>query len=142
MPAPRCLRNGLLLLALLLIAALGLNRGIHRVAAANEDPEVKTSFEVAQFLARKQTPALILARPLPEDQLRFHLDRAEKSGGARGREMAIRMLRETETTPFDYQRVLAFSWMGREKILSAIGSKISRHHSAKNLYGIGKSSTL
>ena len=113
------LSNGLLLLALLLIAALGLNRGIHRVAAANEDPEVKTSFEVAQFLARKQTPALILARPLPEDQLLFHLGRAERSGGARGKEMAIRMLRETETTPFDYQRILAFSWMGREKILSA-----------------------
>jgi hypothetical protein len=116
--APR-LRNVVLVLALVLIAALGLNRGIHRVAAANEDPEVKTSFEVAQFLARKQTPALILARPLPEDQLRFHLDRAERSGGARGREIAIRMLRETETTPFDYQRVLAFSWMGKEKILSA-----------------------
>jgi hypothetical protein len=29
------------------------------------------------------------------------------------------MLQEAETTPFDYQRVLAFSWMGKEKILSA-----------------------
>jgi Dolichyl-phosphate-mannose-protein mannosyltransferase len=115
--APR-LRHGLLVLALVLIAVFGLNRGIHRVAAANEDPEVKTSFEVAQFLSTKQAPALILARPLPEDQLRFHLDRAEKSGGAKGRETAIRMLHETETTPFDYQRVLAFSWMGRERILS------------------------
>jgi hypothetical protein len=114
--APR-LRKGLLVLALVLIAALSLNRGIHRVAAANEDPEVKTSFEVAQFLSRKQSSALILARPLPEDELRFHMDRAERSGGIKGREIALQMLREIETAPFDYQRILVFSWMGREKIL-------------------------
>ena len=52
------------------------------------------------------------------------------------------MLQETETTPFDYQRVLAFSWLGKEKILSAIGSRISRRRHAKNLSGSGKSSTL
>jgi len=116
--APR-LANSLLAGALLLIAATGLNRGIHRVAAANEDPEVKTSYEVAQFLKKKQTPALILARPLPEDQLRFHLERAERSGGAKGREIALQMLQETEITPFDYQRILAFSWLGKEKVVSS-----------------------
>jgi hypothetical protein len=104
--------------ALILIAAYGLNSGVERVAQANGAPDLRTDYEVARFLAVKQAPALVLAKPLPEDQVLDYLRRAEKAGGQQGRIRAQKLLSETETTPFDYQRVLVYSWMGKEKIVS------------------------
>jgi hypothetical protein len=104
--------------ALIMVVAYSLNTGIQRVALANEDPVLRTDYEVARFLARSQMPALVLAKPLPEDQVEYYLRRAGKAGGQEGRIRAQRLLSETETTPFDYQRVLVYSWMGKEKIVS------------------------
>ena len=44
---------------------------------------------------------------------------AEKTGGPEGRKKAEHVLKAVETTPFDYQRVLAYSWLGKERIVSA-----------------------
>ena len=104
--------------ALILVAAYGLNSGIERVARANQDPALRTDYEVARFLAGKQSRALVLAKPLPEDQVLDYLRRAEKAGGQEGRMRAQKLLSEVERTPFDYQRVLVYSWMGKEKIVS------------------------
>ena len=113
------LRSGIPLLALLVAAGYGLNRGIHRVAAANADADLKTDYQVAQFLAGKQASGLVLASPLPGEPIESYLRSVEKWSGPKGRERALRFLQEVETTPLDYQRVLMFSWLGKDKIISA-----------------------
>ena len=104
-------------LALVFLALLCLNRGITRVAAANSDPEVKTAYEVAQFLRTKEPGAVILAKPLPQEQIEYYLRQAEKAGGPQGREKAKLLLRKMEMTPFDYQRLVVFSWLPRKNLL-------------------------
>jgi hypothetical protein len=94
-------------LALLFLVSLSLHRGVSRVAASNSDPDLKTDYEVAQFLRLRQSRALVLARPLAKEQVDYFLMQAEKAGGAEGREKARHILRQVETTPFDYQRVLS-----------------------------------
>jgi hypothetical protein len=113
------LRVGIPTLGVLAMTGYSLSRGVHRVAAANEDPELKTDYQVARFLAERQGTALILAVPLPTEQFQSFLQGAEKWSGFEGREKAEQSLKNVETTPLDYQRVLVFSWAGRNKILSA-----------------------
>ncbi len=112
------LRSGIPLMMLAVAAGYSFNRGIHRVAAGNADPELKTAYQVAQFLAARHAGALVMAAPLPPAEVESYLDSVEKWSGARGRENALKHLREVETTPLDYQRVLTFSWMGRDKVFS------------------------
>jgi len=106
-------------LALVLVVSLYFSRGFGRIASANSDPDLKTDYQVAQFLAGKQATAVVLARPLPRYQIEDYLRRAEKTGGPEGRKKAEHVLKAVETTPFDYQRVLAYSWLGKERIVSA-----------------------
>ena len=118
-PASPGLGRAIPLALLLLIAALGAARGIQRIRRANFDPEVHSAFQVARFLAERNARALILAKPLPSSEIENYLSRAERKQGKEGREKAQEMLNRMETTPLDYQRVLAFSWRGRENILPA-----------------------
>jgi len=113
------LGRGIPILGLFLIAAYALNRGIDRVAASNLDPELKTEYEVAQFLAAKRAGALILANPLPEYAAHEYLRHVERSRGPEGRQKAQELLKGVDTGPLDYQRVLMFSWLGKERIVSA-----------------------
>jgi hypothetical protein len=112
------LRSGIPLLALVVTVGYSINRGFHRVAASNSDAELRTDYQVAQFLAARHAGSLVLAAPLPQDELESYLAGAGKWGGTRGREAALRQLREVETTPLDYQRVLVFSWMGKERVFA------------------------
>jgi len=107
------------LLALAVAAGYGVNRGIHRVAESNSDTELKTDYQVAQFLSLRNAGSLVLAAPLPRGELERYLESVEKRSGTKGRESALRQLQNVETTPLDYQRVLMFSWMGREKVIAA-----------------------
>ncbi len=112
------LRAGIPLLMMLAVAGYGLNRGFHRVAAANADPDLKTDYEVANFLAARRATGLVFAAPLPDGPVKSYLRTVEKWGGVKGRDKAIRLLGEVETTPLDYQRVLMFSWLGKAKLFS------------------------
>lgn len=112
------LRSGVPLLVLAVAAGYSINRGIHRVAGSNDDAELKTPYQVAEFLARKHAGSLVLAAPLPPAEVESYLNSVERWNGARGRVNALKQLREVETTPLDYQRVLTFSWMGRDKVFS------------------------
>jgi hypothetical protein len=112
-------RLGIPALVVLASAGYSLSRGIHRVAAANDDPDLKTDYQVAQFLAKKQAAGLILAAPLPRNQLLGYLQSVERWSGPEGRRKAEQSLSGVETTPLDYQRVLLSSWEGRDKIFSA-----------------------
>ncbi|HYK91825.1 MAG TPA: hypothetical protein VE398_23875 [Acidobacteriota bacterium] len=112
------LRFGLPFLAVAVAAGYSLDRGVRRVEAANADPELKTDYEVARFLVERQAGSLILASPLPAEPLANYLKNVEKWEGPRGREEAVQFLKKVETTPLDYQRVLTFSWMGKDKVFS------------------------
>ena len=109
------LRSAVPALAIAVAAGYGLDRGIHRVAAAGE--ELKTDYEVAQFLSKRQARGLILAAPLPAEQMASYLHSVEKWSGSAGREKAQQLLKEMETAPLDYQRVLMYSWMGKDKLI-------------------------
>jgi hypothetical protein len=113
------LRLGVPLLVILLTAGYSLNRGLHRIGEANADPELRTDYQVARFLAERQASGLVLAAPPPIDPVNSYLDRIEEKSGQEGREQARKLLEEVETTPLDYQRVLMFSWLGKNKVLSA-----------------------
>jgi len=113
------LRSGLPALVMLVAASYSLHRGVHRVAESNADPELKTDYEVARFLAAKQANGLVLAAPLPGAELEGYIESAAKWGGSKGRQTAQLLLTEVETTPLDFQRVLVFSWMGKERVLSS-----------------------
>jgi hypothetical protein len=112
------LRSGVPLLMLAVAAGYSINRGVHRVAASNADAELKTDYQVAEFLAGKNARSLVLAAPLPPGEVASYLDSVERWSGPRGRENALKQLREVETTPLDYQRVLVFSWMGKERVFA------------------------
>lgn len=107
-----------LVLALCSVAGYGLSTGLHRVARANADPELKTDYEVAQLLVQENSRALVLARPLPEDEVQNYLRRAEKASGPEGKRMAQRILSHVETSPFDYQRLLVYSWLGKDRLMA------------------------
>jgi hypothetical protein len=113
------LRTGIPALIMLVAAGYGLHRGVHRMAESNADPELRTDYEVARYLAREQANGLVLAAPLPARELESFVESAAKWGGSKGREGAQRLLTEVETTPLDFQRVLAFSWMGKERVFSS-----------------------
>ncbi len=112
---------GLSLMILTVVAGYSLDSGLHKIALANSDPDLKTDYEVARFLAGRHSSALVLAAPLPEDSMKDYLESVAKWSGARGRRKAAEMLKNTETTPLDYQRVLVYSWMGKDKIFSGDG---------------------
>ncbi len=114
----RVLSVGLPVAAVLLMAGYGVERGIKRIAAANADPDLKTDYEVAAFLAERNAGCLVFAPPLPAEPVQSYLRSVEKWSGIEGKEKAKLLLEEVETTPLDYQRVLMFSWMGRSKVFS------------------------
>jgi hypothetical protein len=105
--------------ALLLIAAVGLSRGVGRIALSNRDPQLRTDYEVARCLRQVDGAALILAAPLPRAEIDLYLARAETAGGAPGAARARALLGQVVTTPFDYQRVVAHAWDARSRILSS-----------------------
>jgi hypothetical protein len=105
--------------ALVLAAGDGLTAGIERIASANADPELRTDYEVARFLAEKGSGAVVFARPLPRREIESYLERAERSGGPQARRRAEELLAGIETTPFDYQRIVAYSWLPKERIVSS-----------------------
>ncbi len=106
------------ILLLSILAGFSLNRGLHRVAAANEDPDLKTDYQVAQFLASRHAGGLVLAAPFPPELTANYLANVERWSGVKGRMTAEKLLREAETTPIDYQRVLTYSWLGKQKVFS------------------------
>jgi len=110
------LYSGVPLLALVVAAGYSINRGFHRVAASNSDAGLRTDYQVARFLAGRGSSSLVFAAPLPQDEVEGYLASVEKWSGARGRESALRQLRELGTAPMDYQRVLMFSWMGKDRV--------------------------
>jgi hypothetical protein len=112
------LRLGIPALVMLVAAGYSLHRGVHRVAESNADPDLKTDYEVARFIAAKQANALVLAVPLPGEPVESYLRSVERWSGAAGVEKARHFLDEVETAPLDYQRVLMFSWMGKDRVFS------------------------
>jgi hypothetical protein len=117
-PSSAWLRWTISILLMAVLAGYSLNRGLHRVAAANADPELKTDYEIARYLAAKNARGLILAAPLPPELTENFLSNAEKWSGPKGRQKAAQLLSEAETTPLDYQRVLTYSWLGKQKVFS------------------------
>jgi len=101
------------------VAAAGLVRAQGRIAAANLEPELRTDYEVARHLQSRGAAAIVLARPLPSEEIDRYLRRAEELRGPEGRRAAERVLAGMETTPFDYQRVVVHSWLGKERVFSS-----------------------
>ncbi len=117
LPHASILSFGIPSLAVALAAGYSLDRGIRRISASNEDAALKTDYQVARFLAGRGAVGLILAAPLPAQEINRFLNIVERGSGPAGREQALRALSQVETTPLDYQRVLLFSWLGKDRVL-------------------------
>jgi hypothetical protein len=125
------LRSAIPALVMLVAAGYSLHRGVQRVAESNTDPELKTDYEVARFLAAKQANGLVLAAPLPGEPVESYLRSVQRWSGVAGMEKARHFLDEVETTPLDYQRVLMFSWMGKERVFSGERLPLSQRPSVE-----------
>ncbi len=118
-PLGRAYRLAVASALLAVCVGYSLHRGLNCIAAANADAELKTDYEVARFLAAREGAGLVLAAPLPADAIRGYLSSAEKWSGVNGKRNAERLLSQVETTPLDYQRIVAYSWIGKNRLFSA-----------------------
>ncbi len=114
----RLIHLGFPVLVVLVTVGYSLDKAVHRIASSNAEPELRTDYEVARFFSGRQANGLILAAPLPDRALNDYLHKAEVRGGPEGKKQAERELAKVETTPLDYQRVLAFSWLGKDRLFS------------------------
>jgi hypothetical protein len=96
----------------------GLHTALGRIAQSNVDNELKTDFEVARLLSHERAASLLLAAPIPLQPIQAYVENVARWSGARGAAAAEELLRHAETTPLDYQRVVVYSWMPREKLIS------------------------
>jgi hypothetical protein len=123
----------------LLLAALGLeqwprwNKAILTIGVAlgiagafwyahieASQPNVQLAYRTAKYLDRSlgaNDRALILVKPLGEDQVSLYLAKVKQTGGEPGLREARREIEEIAGTPPDYQRLVTYSRLGRERLL-------------------------
>ena len=114
-------RFGFSLGILVMVVGYGLDSGFRRIAMANADPDLKTDYEIARVLASRHSRGLVLAAPLPEEPMKNYLNSVERWSGLAGKRKAADLLKQAETTPLDYQRILAYSWMGKDNVFPGDG---------------------
>jgi hypothetical protein len=91
------------------------------VANEASQPPFALSFEVARYLdehVQTGESAVVLAQPVPSDLLRRYLDKAEQSSGRAGREKALAVLLDLDTSPPNYQRILVHSRLNKQQLRS------------------------
>jgi len=107
-------------IAAALSVALGIFGAFRYVQFETSKPDIQTDYRVARYLdehVSEHERVLIEAPPLPPGQARLYLEKARATGGAEGYRAAEKELAEIAITPPDYQRVVAYSRIPRERLL-------------------------
>jgi hypothetical protein len=121
------LRDGRPLWRALAIVAvpLGVIQAHYAVGRDTSTPQIRASFELARYLdasLARNEEAVVLTKPVPLELVRQYLDKVAQRSGEVGLRQAGRVLRDTETTPPDYQRTLVHSELGKNRIVSLAGN--------------------
>ncbi|MEX2301385.1 MAG: glycosyltransferase family 39 protein [Bryobacterales bacterium] len=91
------------------------------VANETSQPPFALSYEVARYLdehVQTGESAVVLAQPVPSDLLRRYLDKAAQSAGRAGRDEALAVLLDMDTSPPNYQRILVHSRLTKQQLRS------------------------
>jgi hypothetical protein len=104
-----------------LSVVLGIAGAFWYVHVQSAVPEVRVDYQVAQYLDHSVQPGervLILAHPISQGDTRLYLDKALKTGGEQGLQQARLELQKVAATPPDYQRVVVYSRLDRDRFLA------------------------
>jgi len=85
-------------------------------------PEVQLAYRLAKYLdgaVNDNQRALILAKPIPEAAMQRYLERVRQSDGEEGMRKAQIEIQERELEGGDYQRLLLYSHLGRDRLLAS-----------------------
>jgi hypothetical protein len=107
--------------AVVLSVALGIFGAFRYAQSEASKPEIQTDYRVARYLDENVRPGervLIEAPPLSADMTRDYLEKARATGGEESYRVAARELAEIADTPPDYQRIVVYSRLPRERLLS------------------------
>ena len=91
-----------------------------RIERAGRDPELQTAVAAARVvdaLLDQGGRALVLAKPIPPEDIDDYLNRARAAGGPDGVRRAREILATIETGPPAYQRMLVHSRYDRARLL-------------------------
>jgi hypothetical protein len=107
---------------LLVLAAMvwGIVGAIWYVRMESSVPHVQLDYRVARYLDGSLGAgerAVLFVPPIAEDQAQLYVDKAWKTGGPKGLRQAQRELQQFAATPPDYQRVVIYSRLGRQRLL-------------------------
>jgi hypothetical protein len=107
--------------AVVLSVAVGIFGAFRYAQSEASKPEIQTDYRVARYLDQNVTAGervLIEAPPLSADMTRDYLEKARATGGEESYRVAARELAEIASTPPDYQRIVVYSRLAREQLLS------------------------
>ncbi len=107
-------------LAAMLLIGHSVWTAAHRIERAGRDPELQTAVAAAHAvdaLLDEGGQAVVLARPIPSQDINDYLERARRAGGAAGQRRAEEILAMIETGPPAYQRMVVHSRYDRKRLL-------------------------
>jgi hypothetical protein len=85
-------------------------------------PQVQLAYRLAKYLdgtVHENQRALILAQPIPEEMTQHYLERVRESDGEEGLRKAQLDIQELGIGGGDYQRLLVYSHLGRDRLLAS-----------------------
>lgn len=100
---------------------LGVGGAFWYVRSATSQPETQLAYRLARYLdgaVRDHEAVLILAKPIPEETYRDYLERERQRGGEDAVRQARAEIEELGMGGTSYQKVLAYSRLGRDRLLS------------------------
>ncbi|MEO8657133.1 MAG: hypothetical protein ABI693_01615 [Bryobacteraceae bacterium] len=99
---------------------LGLAQALWYVRVQSSDSSTQVDYRLAQYLDRsvqRGERVLLLVPPSDREATGLFLEKARETGGEEGLRRAREELREVEATPFEFQRVVVYSRLGRDRFL-------------------------
>ena len=102
-------------------AVLGLAGAIMIARNETSQPDFQLPYRLAKFLdgaVQGQERVLVLAKPIPEDTATRYFEKALQTGGEEGLRQAQLGLRVDALKPLNYQRLLAYSRLGTNQLLT------------------------
>jgi hypothetical protein len=102
-------------------ATLGLAGAVWLARSETSKPEYQLSYRLAKYLdgaVQDHERVLILAQPPPAEMVDLYLEKARQTGGQEGLRRAQLIMKTVDFTAVNYQRVLAYSRLGRDHLLT------------------------
>jgi hypothetical protein len=102
-------------------AVLGLAGAIMIARNETSQPGFQLSYRLAKYLdgsVRGHERVLVLAKPIPDDIAAHYYEKALQTGGEEGLRQAELGLKADALRPLNYQRLLAYSRLGADQLLT------------------------